>query len=177
MAYQRDIAAIAPAVDKALAALPPRMDTPQARVLLYAIGLQESRLKHRDQIVKGKKPGVKGPALGLWQFERGGGVRGVLRHPASAKLAAEAISHLVGNDGVIFERAVWLALEQDDVLAAKFARLLLWTDPRPLPARGHVTAAWDCYIRNWRPGKPHPQTWAALYRAAEEFVYGSAQAD
>jgi hypothetical protein len=74
---------ILPILDAALAGLPASMDSPQARVLLIAIALQESRLTHRDQIVKGKKPGVKGPALGLWQFEKGGGVRGVLRHPAS----------------------------------------------------------------------------------------------
>ena len=43
--------------------------------MLLAIGLQESRLTHRRQI--------GGPARGLWQFERGGGVAGVLRHAAS----------------------------------------------------------------------------------------------
>jgi hypothetical protein len=173
MSHASSIAAVAPAVEAALAALPSHFASDPARVIMYAIGLQESRLLHRDQIVKGKAPGVKGPALGLWQFERGGGVRGVLRHPASQKLAAAAIAHLV-NDNLTTERNVWLALEQDDVLAAKFARLLLWTDPRPLPPKGDASAAWNYYIRNWRPGKPHPQTWNALYRAAEAYVYGPA---
>jgi len=173
MSHASSIAAVAPAVEAALAALPPRMTSDQARVMLYAIGLQESRLLHRDQIVKGKAPGVKGPALGLWQFERGGGVRGVLRHAASQAHAHAAIAHLV-KDNLTTERTVWLALEQDDVLAAKFARLLLWTDPRPMPRRGDASAAWNYYIRNWRPGKPHAHTWDALYRAAEAYVYGTA---
>ena len=48
--------------------------------------------------------------------------------------------------------------------------LLLWTDPRPLPRIGEVQAAWDYYIRNWRPGKPHPKSWAPLYAQAMEDV-------
>ena len=55
----------------ALSMLPATMDTPKARVMLLAIALQESGLAHRVQ--------VGGPAHGLWQFERGGGVKGVLR--------------------------------------------------------------------------------------------------
>ena len=23
--------------------------------------------------------------------------------------------------------------------------------------------AWECYLRTWRPGKPHPETWAAYW--------------
>lgn len=45
--------------------------TPEAKVMLLAIGLQESRFEHRRQI--------KGPARGFWQFEAGGGTAGVLR--------------------------------------------------------------------------------------------------
>jgi hypothetical protein len=155
---------ILPILDAALAGLPASMDSPQARVLLIAIALQESRLTHRDQIVKGKKPGVKGPALGLWQFELGGGVKGVLSHPASALHAKSLVPSGTNRD-------VWLALETDDVLAARLARLLLWTDPRPLPVRGDAAAGWNYYIRNWRPGKPHPQTWGAFWREAEALVY------
>ena len=55
-------------------------------------------------------------------------------------------------------------------VAAGFARLLLWTDPRPLPAIGDVKAAWQYYLRNWRPGKPHEKTWAPLYAEAMEEV-------
>lgn len=132
-------------------------DTPEARVMLLAIGLQESRFEHRRQI--------GGPARGFWQFERGGGVVGVLTHAASAQRAA-ALCAARGVDAT--PAAVYPALEQDDVLAAGFARLLLLTDPKPLPAVGDVDGAWAYYLRNWRPGKPHPKTWPALYARAVE---------
>jgi len=163
MSKRADILSI---LDAALAELPKSMDTPAARVQLIAIALQESRLTTRDQIVKGKKPGVKGPALGLWQFELGGGVKGVLSHPASALHA----NHLVFTST---SREVWLRLETDDKLAAQFARLLLLTDPRPFPKRGDAAGGWNYYVRNWRPGKPHAGTWGAFWREAEAMVYGT----
>lgn len=136
--------------------LPAKMDTTAARVLLLAIGLQESRLIHRRQI--------GGPARGLWQFERGGGVQGVLSHPASRELARE-VCRACGVEPT--SAAVYPALERDDRLAAAFARLLLWTDSRPLPApAAGAQAAWDYYTRNWRPGKPHRQTWDAFHAQA-----------
>lgn len=147
------------AIDEAMRHLPSRMDSLEARVLLVAIGMQESRLVHRRQI--------GGPARGLWQFERGGGVAGVLSHRATANYAR----HLCGVRGVDPDpSAVWSAMEHDDVLAAGFARLLLWSDPKPLPAVGDVDGSWACYIRTWRPGKPHPHTWPALYRQALKIV-------
>lgn len=145
----------ASAVAPALALLPARMASPAAEVMLLAIGLQESRLTHRRQI--------GGPARGLFQFERGGGVRGVLLHPASRGHAL-AVCAARGVEPV--ESAVYARLEHDDVLSAAFARLLLWTDPLPLPALGQADAAWNLYIRTWRPGKPHPKTWARLYAQA-----------
>jgi len=145
------------AILPALALLPARMNSPDAIALLLAIGLQESRLTHRRQI--------GGPARGLWQFERGGGVRGVLEHPSSKKLAA-AVCEARGVEPIASR--VYEALEDDDVLAAAFARLLLWTDPKPLPAIGDTQSGWDLYIRTWRPGKPHRHTWDALYATAIE---------
>ena len=62
--------------------------------------------------------------------------------------------------------AVYDRLEHDDVLAAGFARLLLLTDPRPLPDVTDVDGAWAYYLRNWRPGKPHPETWAGYHTRA-----------
>ena len=161
---------ILPLLDKALSAFPAKFDTPEARVLLIAIGLQESRLKHRYQIVAGK-PGAKGPARGLWQFERMGGTAGVLGFHSIENLTAYCVSAagLPASD----PRTVWEALEHDDVLAARFARLLLWTDPRSLPKRGDATAGWNYYIRVWRPGKPHLSTWGAFWREAEAQVYGT----
>lgn len=60
--------------------------------------------------------------------------------------------------------SVWRAIEGHDRLATAFARLLLWTDPHPIPTEER--AAWDCYLRLWRPGKPRPAEWPALWRLA-----------
>lgn len=147
----------------ALELLPSRMDSIPARVMLLAIGLQESRLIHRRQI--------RGPARGLWQFERGGGVRGVLNHAASRDLAREVCEERRVRPTM---DAVYVALEGDDILAACFARLLLWTDPTPLPPVPHAPAAWSLYLRTWRPGKPHRHTWEELYRQAAAATEASA---
>ena len=143
-------------------AIAPAMDilgfpiTPKVRVLLFAIGLQESRFEHRRQL-------GNGPAMGFWQFERGGGERGVLNHDASKKKALE----LCDARGVVPDPAsVWAALEHDDVLAAGFARLLLLTDAEPLPEVTDTEGAWNYYTRCWRPGKPHRDTWDDLHARA-----------
>lgn len=148
------------AITPALALLPARMDTPGARVMLLAIGLQESRFTHRQQI--------GGPARGFWQFEKGtrasrGGVWGVFLHAASKNhLAALCKARSVVCD----PDAIYAALEYDDVLAAGVARLLLWTDPKALPTIGDADAGWALYLRTWRPGKPHLKTWPPLYAQA-----------
>lgn len=139
--------------------LPGRFASTEATVMLLAIAMQESRLEFRRQF--------KGPARGLWQFERGGGVQGVLQHPATRRYAM-AVCVLRGVPYVAGD--VYDALEHDDLLACAFARLLLFSDPRPLPAVGDADGAWDYYIRNWRPGRPHPITWAAFYRQAADTV-------
>lgn len=149
----------AQAIAPALALLPARMASPQAEVMLLAIGLQESRFTHRRQ--------VRGPARGFWQFEQGGGVVGVLRHPASREHALR-VCDARGVQPVAEQ--IYQHLEHDDVLAAAFARLLLWTDPARLPAVGEVARAWDLYIRTWRPGKPHRHTWDGLYARAMDEV-------
>ena len=150
------------AIDKALALLPAAMDTRAARVMLLAIGLQESRFTARRQLV-GNPPRPVGPAKGYWQFEQGGGCVGVVTHPASRYWMAEVCQ----RRGVPFTaRAIWNAIEHDDVLAAAAARLLLFTDPKRLPEVGDEASAWRLYIRTWRPGKPHRSTWPALYAQA-----------
>jgi len=154
------------AINPALDLLPGRMDSAEARVMLLAIGLQESRFEHRRQM-------GNGPARGFWQFEQGtrasrGGVWGVYLHTASANL----LRQLCVSRGVPHAPAdIWRAIEHDDVLAAGLARLLLLTDPKPLPAVGDVDEAWRLYAyRCWRPGKPHKSTWAGLHQQAREFV-------
>ncbi len=152
------------AVSKALFMLPPAMTSPQARVMLYAIGLQESRFEFRRQMVKvsGDIRPI-GPAKGFWQFERGGGCAGVVRHEASRFW----MHRLCQERNVPFNAtAIWNAIENDDVLAAAAARLLLFTDPKKLPAVGEEKAAWNLYARTWRPGKPHPETWGKFYAEA-----------
>src|SRR5690606_26202246 len=159
----------ASAIAPALELLPDRMASDEAIVMLLAIGLQESRFQHRRQLV-GNPPRPTGPATGFWQFERGGGVVGVLQHHASRD-HARTLCAARGVEPV--SQSVWQALQHDDVLAAGFARLLLWTDPFALPLLGDAQAAWDLYIRTWRPGKPHRQTWDALYQQAlEEVLHG-----
>lgn len=154
------------AVSTALSLLPEKMDTPEALVMLYAIGLQESRFVHRRQMV-GSPPRPTGPAKGFWQFERGGGCKGVINHPASRphmQRVCEARGVAFGAD------SLWNAIEFDDVLAAAAARLLLYTDPRALPKLGEPAAAWDLYLRVWRPGKPHRATWDGFYLEAFDHV-------
>jgi len=147
------------AIEPALDLLPSRMDSAEARVMLLAIGLQESRFLHRKQI--------KGPARGFWQFERGGGVVGVLNHASTAH-HANLICQARGVEPMSTD--VYMALEKDDVLAAAFARLLLWTDPYPIPSE--KDAAWALYERTWRPGRPHRSSWDAFFEQAQEFVIG-----
>lgn len=150
-------------IDPALALLPAKMDTPAARVMLLSIGLQESRFEHRRQLV-GNPPRPIGPAKSFWQAEQGGGmVHGVRLHSAT-RAAATTLYQARGVQPR--DAAIWDAIENDDVLAAGLARLLLWSDPGRLPAVGDAEAAWSLYLRTWRPGKPHPQTWPDLYRQA-----------
>lgn len=145
------------AIEPAYALLPARMESDAATVLLLAIGLQESRFTHRRQI--------GGPARGFWQFESGGGVRGVLTHPTT-RTHAKALCEARGVPASV--SPVYSAIEQDDVLAAGFARLLLWSDPLPLPAIDRTEAAWNLYMRTWRPGRPRKETWDAFHQQAVE---------
>lgn len=153
---------------------PANYDTREARVALLAIGLQESGFTSRRQLISkvidGKKRLVpEGPAIGLWQFEQGneksrGGVWGVMNHFRVGPLAKQVCREL----GIAFDaKTVWLAMETNDLLAACFARLLLLSDAQKLPKVGDQDGAWELYAkRTWRPGKPHPDTWPANYKAA-----------
>lgn len=147
--------ALSRVIKPAFELLPSKMGDERAEIMLLAISLQESGLAARVQH-------GNGPARGLWQFERGG-VRGVMTHPASRDLARK----LCGARGCpSTEYSAWLALAGDDLLAAGFARLLLWTDSGPLPALGDESDAWAYYLRNWRPGHPRPEHWHTNYAAA-----------
>jgi hypothetical protein len=151
-------------VKPGLALLPAKFDTPEARVMLLAIGKQESRFEHRKQI--------GGPAHGFYQFEKGGGVKGVLTHPASKPIIERVLIglNIARMPAVCYD---CLAEPEHDALATVFARLLLYTDPHPLPALNcDPSLAWDYYFRNWRPGKPKRDTFDAYLMHAREAVNG-----
>lgn len=159
------------AVNPGLALLPPRLDTIEARVWLTTIALQESGLAHRWQIIDANDRSKKGPARGLLQFELGtkaskGGVWGVYLHSVSKHFMKDVCA----QRGVPYTaRDIWLALEVDDALAVAVGRLLMLTDPYPLPAVRDVDAGWSMYAKRlWRPGRPHPEEWPGNHAKALE---------
>jgi hypothetical protein len=129
-----------------------------ARLMMTAIAGQEANWTARKQA-------GNGPANGLWQFERFGGVKGVLTHRVTKELARRACAEL-GVPGTDF--SAWQALQFNDRLAAIFARLLLLSDPRPLPIT--EDAGWEIYNSVWRPGRPHPKTWPRCWSEAVKAV-------
>lgn len=135
----------------------------EARRLLVCIALQESKLRHRRQVTSS---GLEdGPAVSFWQFERAGGCRGVVTHPSTAKAMRAVCDLFCVEPG---EQGLWAAMRFQDIVAAAAARLLVYTLPRALPQ----TAAdgWSQYLAAWRPGKPHPETWAGHWQAADAAV-------
>jgi hypothetical protein len=133
-----------------------------AHVLALAIAGQESDWTARVQA-------GNGPAHSFWQFERAGGVRGVISHPTSAPI----MRTLCAAAGVASEEhAVWglMAKPEGDNLSLCMARLLLLTDPAAIPPPSDEEATWDYYRRNWRPGTPHKQAWRARIEAANRAV-------
>jgi len=128
---------------------------PSASEILAAIALQESGLTARQQ--------VNGPARGLWQFEVAG-VAAVLQHRRTGAVIREALTALCYHDDVA--ESVHQALEHNDILAACFARCLLWTSDIPLPGPTEPSLAWTLYVDCWRPGTPRRGTWDADYAAA-----------
>lgn len=138
----------------------------EAERFMLAIALQESRAKYRKQI--GSQGLPTGPANSYWQFERGGGVKGVLNH-ASTKNRITRI--LADYDINRTEQDVWEAMRYHDILAACMARLLIFTLPGSLPTTAQQ--GWDQYISAWRPGRPHRASWDAFWKQADEATKGS----
>lgn len=146
---------LALAVDPALRLLPPAMTSIEARAMLVAIAMQESEIAARRQ-----QP--KGPARSYWQFEMPG-VEEVLTHRAT-KRHALAVCAALDVEPVV--AAVHRAIEFQDVLAATFARLLLWRLPAALPGEFQPDIAWQQYEKAWKPGKPRPAKWPTSYAVA-----------
>ena len=128
-------------IDTGLSLLPAKMASKAAMVLLYATSRQENPKRLAQQ--------VGGPAVGDYQFEKGGGVEGVLGHRASSVYALQVCMarKVDGSRDAVYE-----ALKTDPVLAAALARLLYYTDPKALPEVGNEFGAWALYLRTWRPG-------------------------
>jgi hypothetical protein len=157
------------AIDPALKLLPAGLDSLSARIQLLTTGLQESGFMHRRQIVNGRP---MGPAKSFWQAEVGGGlVHGVRTNHTTAALAQAVYQ---ARQVQPTDVAIWNAIENDDVLAAALARLLIFSDPYKLPAIGDAKGAQALYLRTWRPGHFRPETWAPFYMRALNFVVESA---
>lgn len=135
--------------------------SPASDQFLLTVAMQESNLEHRAQVSRGMEAG---PARGWWQFEKGGGVHGVLiRHPVSRDRAKQLCAAAFVHPNAA---AAWRAIEGHDGLAYGFARLLLLTDPYAIPTAPEP--AWRCYLeRLWRPGAPHHDVWPSNWRRAE----------
>lgn len=132
----------------------------RARILMLAIAGQESAWKYRAQ--------VGGPARGFWQFEQGGGVRGVLENHNTSAFAVKACDAAGIPRPALGTAAVYtlFSVPAGDNLSVAFARLLLFSEPHRLPDVGDEDAAYETYIRNWRPGKPSRERWATVYPQA-----------
>lgn len=140
-------------IPASLSLLPDSMDTPQARAMLVAIAMQESKVSYRKQ--------VNGPARGFWQFEING-VDGVRHHPVTRNYVLNILESL-RYPLAITTAEIHAALEHNDILACCFARLLLYTLPLHLPNADEIDDAWEQYLAAWRPGKPHRYTWTSNF--------------
>jgi hypothetical protein len=135
-------------------------DTVQARVMSLAIALQESRISRRRQV--GASGLEDGPAVSFWQFEKGGGVRGVLTHPVAAPIMRKVCD---AYNVESTEQGLWDAMRYNDTVAAIAARLLFYVLPNPLPTS--AATGWEQYLKAWRPGKPKPDTWPDNWARAD----------
>lgn len=132
-----------------------------ARQFLLAVAIQETGLEYRAQQVAGD-PTRAGPARGWWQFEAPT-IGLLMQHNATA----QRLAALCRAAAVRFEQDdIWRAIEGHDLLACAVARLLLLSDPEPIPVTAN--GAWQCYaVRLWRPGRPRPERWLAAWQAAQ----------
>lgn len=142
------------AVEPGLSLLPGYMTSDCAKIWLMTIAGQETNLQARAQKVAKGPP----PALGFWQFEQAG-VDAVLR--SQAKLAQGILETW---DIPVSEAHA--ALQYNDPVACAFARLLLWSDPAPLPLASDTAAGWNAYLKTWRPGKPDAARWPSAHSVA-----------
>jgi hypothetical protein len=142
------------AIEPGLSLLPGYMVSDAARVALLAIAGVETNWSKRAQVVSEGPP----PAVSYWQFQSNG-LAGVMTAHGSLLSAACATLDIPPAEA-------WQAIRYNDALACAAARLLLWSDPEALPEVGDVTACWNYYLHNWRPGKPDETRWKPVYTTA-----------
>ena len=130
----------------------------EAVQMVVTIAGQESNWDARKQ--------YGGPARSYWQFEQGGGVWGVLNHASTSGMIREICTAI--DIDTVDEPTIYEAMAWSSFLGCAMARLLLLTDAAALPAIGDVDGSWDYYLRNWRPGAPHPETWPDKYKIAQD---------
>lgn len=147
------------------------MGPPEVLVQLLTAALHESDgLKARVQYGPGGSSITKRPAHGRWMFEGGksAALAGLWANPTTAPLLKAACGWL---DVEPLHDHAWWALVGNDKLAAICARLLLLTDPHPMPMIDDVAESYACYLRLWRPGKePGLDKWREVHQRAAAAV-------
>lgn len=139
-------------IDSGLDLLPEPLRTLDAKVQLYATSVQENPTRAPRQIIKkdGKLQPI-GPAAGDYQFEKTGGIRGLINFK-SARVQQMLVGVCKARKVAVTVDALFDAIQVDPVLAAALARLLYFTDAGALPEAGAEQYAWEVYLRTWRPG-------------------------
>ena len=166
-------------IPSAMSLLPGQMNSREAVAMMLAIGLHESAFKAR---VQGRMRPLKtlddlgpqaGPARGYWQFERAGGTAEILESPDTKDIAVPICKMFLVDPN---RQAVHTMLGFNDVLAAVFARLLLWRDSRPMPTPLQYNEGYSIYLRNWRPNPDaaaaHRKDWPQNFNTAWNVVKG-----
>ena len=135
--------------------LPPDLNTHEARVQLAATAGQESNWSARIQTPHGY-------ARSYFQCEgsSGSGLAGVVADPVAGGLLQKVC---VQFDIPFTTADIFEAIMHHDIVAYAVARLIYMMDPDPLPPVGNTTAAWNYYLKVWRPGKPDPERWIGVY--------------
>lgn len=166
-------------IPAAYSLLPGQMDSREATAMLLTIGLHESGFRARKQgplrplkSIEDFDP-TAGPARGFWQFERAGGCAEILQSPDTKDIAVPICKMFLIDPN---PRAVHAAIGLHDVLAACFARLLLYRDARPMPSPVEASKGYSIYLRNWRPNADaaasHAKDWPGNFLAAWNIVKG-----
>jgi hypothetical protein len=155
----------------ALSLLPGKMDSPQARAQMMAIGLHESGFVARQQGGTKKKPG-EGPAKSFWQFEKNGGVAECLTDPIIKPILLPILDLLGYPRWTAAD--IHEAMEHNDTVAAVMTRLLLWKDPRTMAESNEPQKGYVIYLARWRPNpdaaKRHAPEWPGHFKSAWEIV-------